>query len=184
MLHLAEALLISGMGAVLGCIFAAVGTRLVVLAAPATLDLPLARASSILDFRVLAFTGLAALASALISAVVPALKYSRSEILLGIKSDSGRSAVTHRFSAQAALVVMQVAASVLLLVGAGLLTRTLWHASQVRLGFDPEHTVVASTDFIRQGYEKNAAANLLDPLLDSLSARSLVWSQPLWAHRQ
>ena len=171
MLHLAEALLISGMGALLGCIFAAVGTRLVVLAAPATLDLPLDRASSILDFRVLAFTGLVALASALISAVVPALKYSRSEILLGIKSDSGRSAVTHRFSAQAALVVMQVAASVLLLVGAGLLTRTLWHASQVRLGFDPEHIVVASTDFIRQGYEKNAAANLLDPLLDSLLAQ-------------
>ncbi|HEY2169901.1 MAG TPA: ABC transporter permease, partial [Candidatus Angelobacter sp.] len=124
MLHLAEALLTSGLGAILGCIFAACGTRLVVLAAPATLELPLDRASSILDLRVLAFTGLVALASALISAVVPALKYSRSELLLGIKSDSGRSAVTHRFSAQAALVVMQVAASVLLLVGAGLLTRT------------------------------------------------------------
>ncbi|HEY2168242.1 MAG TPA: FtsX-like permease family protein, partial [Candidatus Angelobacter sp.] len=98
---------------------------------------------------------------------------------LGIKSDSGRSAVTHRFSAQAVLVVMQVAASVLLLVGAGLLTRTLWHASQVRLGFDPEHTVVASTDFIRQGYEKNAAANLLDPLLDSLAAQPGVESAAL-----
>jgi predicted permease len=180
MLHLAEALLISGLGAVLGCVFAAFGTRLLVLAAPKALDLPLDRASSILDLRVLAFTGFIALVSALISVVVPALKYSRSELLAGIKSDSGHSgAVGHRFSAQAALVVMQVAASVLLLVGAGLLTRTLWHASQVRLGFDPDHTVVASTDFIRQGYEKNAAANLLDPLLDSLLAQPGVQSAAL-----
>jgi predicted permease len=179
MLHLAEALLTSALGAIVGCMFAAFGTRLVVLAAPATLDLPLDRASSILDLRVLAFTGLVALASALISVVVPALKYSRSELLAGIKSDSGRSAVGRRFSAQAALVVMQVAASVLLLVGAGLLTRTLWHASQVRLGFDPDHTVVASTDFIRQGYEKNAAANLLDTLLDSLLAQPGVQSAAL-----
>jgi predicted permease len=74
---------------------------------------------------------------------------------------------------------MQVAASVLLLVGAGLLTRTLWHASQVHLGFDPEHTVVASTDFIRQGYEKDVAANLLDPLLDSLAAQPGVKSAAL-----
>lgn len=180
MLHLAEALLISAMGAILGCIFAAVGTPMVVLAAPATLDLPLDRASSILDFRVLAFTGIIALASALISAAVPALKYSRTELVLGIKSDSGRSsAVGRRFSAQAILVVMQVAASVLLLVGAGLLTRTLWHAAQVRLGFEPDHTVVASTDFIRQGYEKNAAANLLNPLLDSLLAQPGVESAAL-----
>jgi putative ABC transport system permease protein len=179
MLHLAEALLTSGLGAILGCIFAACGTRLVVLAAPVTLELPLERASSILDLRVLTFTGLVALVSTLISGVAPALKYSRSELLLGIKSDSGRSAVTNRFSAQAVLVVMQIAASVLLLVGAGLLTRTLWHASQVHLGFDPEHTVVASTDFIRQGYEKDAAANLLNPLLDSLTAQPAVESAAL-----
>ncbi len=128
----------------------------------------------------LAFTGMVALASALISVVVPALKYSRAGLVLGIKSDSGRlSAVGRRFSAQAALVVMQVAASVLLLVGAGLLTRTLWNASRIHLGFDPENTVAASTDLIRQGYEKNAAANLLDSLLDSLRAQPGVKSAAL-----
>jgi predicted permease len=180
MLHLAESVLLSGLGAIAGCALAAWGTRLIVLTAPKTLDLPLDRASSILDLRVLAFTGLVALAAALISAVVPALKYSRANLVLGIKSDSGRSsAVGRRFSAQAALVVMQVAASVLLLVGAGLLTRTLWNASRIHLGFDPEHTVAASTDLIRQGYEKNVAANLLDPLLDSLRAQPGVKSAAL-----
>ncbi|HSK44056.1 MAG TPA: ADOP family duplicated permease, partial [Candidatus Binatia bacterium] len=179
-LHLADALLISGLGAVLGCMFASWATRLIILTAPPALDLPLDRAASVLDLRVLAFTALVALASALISAMVPALRYSRTELVLGIKSDSNRSSVVgHRFSAQAALVVMQVAASVLLLVGAGLLTRTLWHASQVRLGFDPEHTVFASTDLIRQGYDKNAAVNLLGPLLDSLQAQPGVESAAL-----
>jgi putative ABC transport system permease protein len=180
MLHLSEALLISALGALLGCLFAGWVTRLIVLTAPPALDLPLDRASSVLDLRVLAFTGLVALASAFISAIVPALRYSRAELVLGIKGDSGRSSVIgRRFSAQAALVVMQVAASVLLLVGAGLLARTLWRASQVRLGFDPEHTVFASTDLIRQGYDKNAAANLLAPLLDSLQAQPGVESAAL-----
>lgn len=172
MLHLAESALLSGLGAAAGCVLAGWGTRLMIATAPPTLDLPLERASSVLDLRVLAFTGLAALASALISALVPALKYSRAGLARGIKSDSGQSsAIGRRFSMQAVLVVMQVAASVLLLVGAGLLMRTLLNASQIHLGFDPEHTVAASTDLIRQGYEKNAAGNLLNPLLDSLRAQ-------------
>jgi putative ABC transport system permease protein len=172
MLHLAEALWISGLGAVLACVLASWGTHLIASTAPPTLDLPLDRASSILDLRILAFTGLVALASAVISALVPAVKYSRAGLVSGVKSDSGRSsAIGRRFSGQSALVVMQVASSVLLLVGAGLLTRTLWMASQVHLGFDPEHTVFASTDLVRQGYDKNAAVTLLDPLLDSLRAQ-------------
>jgi putative ABC transport system permease protein len=146
MLHLSEALLISALGAMLGFALAGCATRVIVLTAPSTLELPLDRASSLIALRVLAFTALAALASALISALVPALKYSRSELVAGIKSDSGRaSALGRGFSAQAAMVVLQLAASVVLLVGAGLLARTIWHASQVRLGFDPEHTVFAST---------------------------------------
>ncbi len=62
MLHLSEALLISGLGAVFGLALAGWATRLIVLTAPSTLDLPLGRASSLIDLRVLAFTALAALA--------------------------------------------------------------------------------------------------------------------------
>jgi putative ABC transport system permease protein len=180
MLHLAEALLVSGLGAIAGCILAAVGARLIIATAPAAIDLPLERATSILDLRVLAFTGGIALAAALVSALAPAIKYSRAELALGLQSASARShAVGRKFAVQAALVVMQVAASVLLLIGAGLLTRTLWQASRIHLGFDPEHTVTASTDLIRQGYDKNAAALLLDPLLDSLRAQPGVESAAL-----
>ncbi|HET9837412.1 MAG TPA: ABC transporter permease [Candidatus Angelobacter sp.] len=180
MLHVTEALLVALMGAAAGCVLAGWGVRLITLTAPSQIDLPLERASSILDLRVLAFTALIALAAALLSALGPAIKYSRADLALAIQSSSARtSAVGRRLSAQTVLVVLQVAASVLLLVGAGLLARTLWHASQVQLGFDPEHTAFASTDLIRQGYEKNAAATLLDPMLDALRAQPGVESAAL-----
>lgn len=181
-LHLSESMLISGLGAVLGLVFAGWETQLLIHSAPKTLELPLDRASSILDVRVLLFTAIVALASALLSTLIPALKYSRAEVALGIRSDSGRSsAIARKLSAQSALVVIQIAASVLLLISAGLLTRTLWHASQIRLGFNPEHTVFASTDLIRQGYDKNAAVTMLDPLLDSLRAQPGVEAAALGA---
>ena len=179
-LHLAEGLLVSLLGAVPGCALAALGTRLIVLSAPPQMPLPLDRASSILDWRVLAFTALTAIVAGVLSTLAPAFKYSRGTLALGIKSDSTRSSVVSRkFSVQGLLVVLQVAASVVLLVAAGLLTRTMWNAAQISLGFHPEHTVAASTDLIRQGYDKDKAAQLLDPLLASLRAQPGVQSAAL-----
>jgi predicted permease len=171
-LHVSEVVLISGLGAILGIALASWGTQLLLRVAPDGMSLPLRRTSSVLDIRVLAFTGILTLGSALASTLLPALKYSRPDPALAIRDNSWRAKTTGRkLSAQSVLVVMQIAASVLLLTGAGLLTRTLWHASQVRLGFRPEHTVAASIDLIRQGYDKNAAANMLDRFLDSLRAQ-------------
>lgn len=179
-LHLTEAILIAIPGAVLGCVLAASGARLLLLSSPVDVPLPLDRALSILDFRVLGFTVIAALLAGLVSTLGPAIKYSRSDPALAIKSDSSRSsAISRRPSAQAGLVVLQIAASVVLLAGAGLLTRTLWQASRIKLGFDPYHTVGASTDLIRQGYGKDAAQNLLQPLLDSLRTEPGVTSAAL-----
>jgi len=179
-MHVAEAMLVSVLGAAAGLLLAGWGARVIALTAPPALDLPLDRAVSIFDVRVLVFTALIAIASALFSALVPALKYSRADVVLKIQSDSGRvSAVGRRFSAQSVLVILQVAASVLLLTGAGLLTRTLWNASRIHLGFDPEHVAFASTDLIRQGYEKNAAVTMLRPMLDALRAQPGVKSAAL-----
>jgi putative ABC transport system permease protein len=181
-LQLGEALLIAIPGAVLGCALAAGGTHLLLISSPSDLPLPLERATSVLDFRVLLFTALASLLAAIISTLGPALRYSRLDPMPAMKNDARNvTASSRRPSIQAGLVVLQVAASVLLLTGAGLLTRTLWHASQIQLGFDPDHAVGASTDLIRQGYDKNAAQNLLDPLLNSLRAQPGVKSAALGA---
>ncbi len=179
-LHFYEALLVSGAGAVMGLLVAAAATRIIVLAAPAAIDLPLQRASSILDLRVFAFTIAVSLLTALISGMVPALRYSRSDLALEAKTDSRRStAIGRRWSIHTALVLAQIASAVILLIGAGLLARTLWQASRIQLGFRPDNTVFASTDLIRQGYTKDQAANLLEPLLQALRSQPGVQAAAL-----
>jgi putative ABC transport system permease protein len=179
-LHLIEGLLISLLGALVGGFLANWGAQVLVASAPPILPIPLERASSILDLRILGFTALVAILAGILSSLAPALKYSRSDVIDVIKGESRTvKALNRRVSLQNLLVVAQVAASVLLLVGAGLFTRTLWQASNVQLGFDPDHTVAASTDPIRQGYDKAAAAELLVPLLESMRAQPGVQSAAL-----
>ena len=178
--HLLEGLLVSFIGAVLGCLFANWATHLLLGSIPPDIPIPVERASSVLDARVLVFAVIAAVLAGVISSLAPALKYSRSDLALTVSSGSRTAtAFGRRFTLQSSLVVVQVTASVLLLVGAGLFARTLWQASHVRLGFDPEHTVGGSTDLIRQGYSKTAAANLLEPMLDALRAQPGVKSAAL-----
>ncbi len=179
-LHVIEGLLVSLIGALLGGLRARWGAQLLVASAPPTLPIPLERAPSILDPRILGFSVLVAIFAGILSSLAPALKYSRSDLINVIKGESRTvNAMTQRVSMQNLVVVVQVAASVILLVGAGLFTRTLWQASQVHLGFDPDHTIAASTDPIRQGYDRTAAAGLLAPLLDSLRAQPGVQSAAL-----
>jgi len=171
-LQLSEGLIVGLLGALSGMGLAAAGIRLLVLASPESLPLPSERIVSLLDLRVLMFTASTAVIAGLISTVAPAFKYSRSNVMDAIRRDASlSSALSRRWSAQTMIVVLQVAASVLLLVGAGMMARTLWHAAQLPLGFDPEHGAGASTDLIRQGYDKNTAANMLDPLLESMRAQ-------------
>jgi len=134
----------------------------IILTAPPTLDLPLA---GLLRFSISAFWPL--LASSRWSRLDQCSGAGAEIFTLGpAPSHQERFRPLKRgwtwFFFTGCTVVMQVAASVLLLVGAGLLTRTLWHASQVHLGFDP-NTPSLITDLIRQGYDKNAAVNLLGP---------------------
>lgn len=179
-LHVIEGLLISLPGALVGGLLADWGARLLAAQASATLPLPMERAVSVLDLRVLGFTALVGMVAGVASSLAPAVRYSRSGVLQAMKGDARPAGeFSRRLSLQGLLVVMQVAASVLLLVGAGLLLRTLWHASQVTLGFDPDHTLAVSTDPIRQGYDKAAASRLLDPLLESLRAQPGVESAAL-----
>ncbi|HXZ19929.1 MAG TPA: ABC transporter permease [Candidatus Acidoferrales bacterium] len=179
-LHVIEGLLVSLPGALVGALLADWGSKVLVASAPATLPLPIERAVSVLDLRVLGFTALVAILSGVVSSLAPAVKLSRSDLLEVMKGESrALNLLAHRVSLQNLLVIIQVAASVVLLVGAGLLMRTLWAASTVKLGFDPDHTLTVSVDPGRQGYDAAAASRLLDPLLDSLRAQPGVESAAL-----
>ena len=99
----------------------------------------LPRRETIVVGRQVAFFSFAvALASSLVFGLVPAWQATRSELSAMIKPESGgtRGSVTRGL-----LVASQLAFSVLLLVGAGLMARTFVSMRNVRLGFDPSHVL-------------------------------------------
>ena len=179
-LQLIQGLLVALLAAVVGCGIAAAGAKLLLAASPETLPIPSDRAVSILDPRVLAFAVLAAVFSAIASGLGPAFRSSRTDLVSAMKGQMVAAGIgTGRISLHNFFVVVQVAASAILLVGAGLLTRTLWRVTHMPLGFDPSHTITASIDPIREGYDKASASLLLQPLLDSLNSQPGVTSAAL-----
>jgi predicted permease len=87
--------------------------------------------------RVLTFTALAALATGVLSGIVPALQASRPDLTLDLK-DSARAGMVRRSRTRVALLVVQGALSVVLLVGAGLFVRSLQRVEGLDLGLDPQ----------------------------------------------
>ena len=120
---LTESLLLSSAGALLGLMFAHWGSRLLVrqlstAANPVFLDLPL-------DWRMLGFTAAVAVATALLFGTAPALRAARMQPNDALKAQGRGVAGESSFGAGQMLVVLQVALSLVLLVGAGLFIRTL-----------------------------------------------------------
>jgi len=96
--------------------------------------------------RLLAFTGVVTLVTALLAGVVPALQSSRSDVAGALKGDgpgSGRG----RSRARVAFLVAQAALSVVLLVGAGLFVRSLGRARGLDLGFDADRVAVVRLEW-------------------------------------
>jgi predicted permease len=179
-LHLIEALIVSALGMGAGGLLAFWGVKFLTAQAPPLLPIPIDRAASIMDLRVLAFTALIGILAGVASGIAPAWRYSRTDLALSLKgAPRTGSTAFWRLPLRSALIILQVVACVPLLVGAGLFARTLDETSRIRLGFDPDRVAFASTDPIRQGYDKVAAAKLLEPLLDALRAQPGVQSAAL-----
>jgi putative ABC transport system permease protein len=131
---LAEAGLLAFAGAGAGLLLAAGATRVFGALTP---DLP--RLDEVaLDARIVAYTVLSAVLVALVCGIVPALRSARSGEL---ESRTGRTRVSGRHGVQWTLVGVQVALSVTLLAGAGLLLRSFEALSRVDPGFDAERVL-------------------------------------------
>ena len=140
---LTESLLLSAAGAVLGLLFARWGSNLLVRQLSSTtttvfLDLSL-------DWRVLGFTALVAVATAILFGVAPALRAAGVQPNEALK-EQGRGVVGERFGLGNALIVVQVALSVVLVVAAGLFVRTFSTLAKVNLGFDHKPVLVAGVN--------------------------------------
>jgi predicted permease len=138
---LVESLLLTALGAAGGWMLAWISAPLLVRALPPIRDLATARMTLSLDFtpdgRVIAVSLAAALLTAVLFGLAPALSASRislDSVLRGVRSSRG-------WGGQRALVMVQVALCTLLLAGAGLLVRTLEQLRNLDPGFDSEHVV-------------------------------------------
>ena len=98
--------------------------------------------------RLLAFTLVATVATGLITGLIPAFQASKAELADTLKAGGGGVAAG-RSKAQSALLVGQVALSVVLLVGAGLFVRSLRTAQGLDLGFDPRNIAVVTPELDR-----------------------------------
>ncbi len=133
---LTESLVLAGCGAMLGLGLAWLATRY--LGALDRIGIPLLRTVSI-DSSALACTVIAALATALLFGIVPALHASGSNDSESLKQTGrGLSEGRHTATTRGVLVIAEVALASVLLVGAGLLIRSFVRLLDVDLGFRPE----------------------------------------------
>jgi predicted permease len=129
----AESLVVATAGGVGGLLLAGAGVRTLLALSP--VDLPQADRIHI-DLSVLAFVALTTLAAAILAGLPPALQLARRNLADWIKDGGGHggtSASSHRI--RVALTLSQIALSTVLLVGAGLLTRSFWRLASVDPGF-------------------------------------------------
>jgi predicted permease len=148
---LVESTLLSAAGAVLGLGFARWGAALLVREfsvedPPITLDVGI-------DWMVLAFTALVAMTTTLLFGTVPAMRATRVQPNDALK-EQGRSIVGEsRFGFGSVMVILQVALSLVLVVGAGLFIRTFTSLTHVHLGFNPDPLLIVDMNGKRSSVE-------------------------------
>jgi predicted permease len=140
---------------------------------PIPLDLPL-------DARVLAFNTAAAIVAALAFGLAPAVSASRPDLVPALKGDATPlQRMSRRFSMRSLLVVSQLAVSLVLLVAAGLLTRSLQQAKDVPLGFERERLVIVMPGLVFTPATPSEIVTRQEALRDRLQALPGVVSASL-----
>jgi predicted permease len=123
-----------------------------------------------LDLRVFGFTlGLSVL-TGLVFGIVPALRATRFDLTPTLKDAARGSTAISRSLLSKSLVVAQVSLSVLLLIGAGLLVRTLRNLQHVETGFNAQNLLLFSVDPSLIGYEDERRAALYERMFARLEA--------------
>jgi predicted permease len=165
---LTESVLLAGLGGIAGVLLAWSLSRLLVLMASARAEaLPLDVTP---NARILGFTLLASLLSAVIFGAAPALRAARIEPNAALKGGKGAAQATSRIPLGKALVVAQVALSLVLLVGAGLFVRTLINLQNLPTGFNQENVTLFRLYTFMLGYEEAQFAPLLREIEEKVKA--------------
>jgi predicted permease len=164
---LTESFLLAMLGAALGVVFATWTSKLLLLmvsTGPQALPLDVAP-----DSRVLVFTLLLSLATPLLFGMAPAWRAARVELNSSLKQ--GRSPASVHTPLAKALIVSQLALSLLLLIGAGLFLRTLVNLTSVDMGFNKNNVLLFQIEPASVGYKEDSRlARLYDQVEQRVSA--------------
>jgi putative ABC transport system permease protein len=182
---LTESLVLSGAGGLLGLIFAAWGTDILIALVPENIP----RITEIkLDAVVLGFTLLVSLATGVLFGLAPAVEASRLDLQSAL-NECGRGASTSgaaRNHLRSSLVIAEVALALILLTGAGLLLQSFARLSRVDPGVQPNGLFTAYVSLPPSVYKRpDDAKNFFDQLLPRLSAlpgvqaASTIYPMPL-----
>lgn len=161
---LTESLMLSLAGGVISILFAELAARALVAFLSANSYVPLEIDLGI-DARVLGFTFAVSAIVGILFGLAPALRDSRADVAPTLKLSGGPSPTTPRQSAHLSniLVVAQVVISILVLVGAGLLGRTVLNLNAANAGFKTENLLVFDVDMTASGLKFD------DPKCDKLN---------------
>jgi predicted permease len=134
-----------------------------------------------IDWRVLVFSAGVCLVSTMLFGLVPALQTSKIDLAAALKSESGPVfGGQGRSKIRSSLVLIQVALSFVLLVGAGLIIRSMQRIKTSDPGFSTDNVLMTSVDLVAAGYDAQRAKEFQDALVDRLQAMGGVQSAA-WA---
>jgi predicted permease len=160
---LVESILLAFLGGVAGLILGYCGGAALASVNVQT-DLPINLGFGF-DWRIFGYATFAALLTGIIVGIVPALRASRGN-LSAILHEGGRGVVGGKNRLRSTLVAAQVAGSFVILIIAGLFTRSLSKAQTTSLGFDPDHVVNFVMDPTEIGYNETQTRDFYNNLLE------------------
>ena len=175
---LTESVVIAGIAGAIGLLISLWAAPLFVSLMPASLPLG---ASVSPDIRVFAFTLLASIATGIIFGLAPALQQSKLNQVDNLK-DGAAHGGSSRSTLRHALVVTQVTACVVLLVGASLCVRSLLNARSIDPGFDTRDAVAARLSVDTFGYDESRGRAFYARLLEQVRALPGVRAASLTDH--
>jgi predicted permease len=164
---LTESLLLAACGGALGLLIAIWLTKLTA-AIKLPIDVPLATELHV-DIRVFVFAGLVSLGAGLFFGLLPALQATKTDLAQALKNDASFGS-PHRSRLMSGLIVLQVALSLALLIGGGLMIRALRQAQTINLGYDPQGAIEMSFDLRLQGYSSAQGREFQKRLLERARA--------------
>ena len=124
-----------------------------------------------IDGKVAFFTILISLVTGVVFGLAPALQVSKPDLVDALKESSRTTPGARRNTLRSALVVTEVALSLVLLIGAGLMIRSFAKLNSVHPGFDPENVATMGVTLLRANYPDDThVAATYSQLLEQLAA--------------